>query len=177
MEIHRYEKLWFAAALLLIVAFIGTIAYGSVVAGISMVDDDGGTIDSDNVREHPAFEETGLREAEDSDSDYEASVIAMQWFFDGASPLEVPANHEITFYVTSPDVIHGFQIVDTNVNAMVIPGQISEFTVEFDEPGEYGLLCNEFCGAGHENMAGQIVVVPEDQWDDDALEAVDGGEN
>lgn len=175
MEIHRYEKFWFGASLVLIVVFIATIAYGSAVAGISMVSDDGGTIDSDNISDHPKFEEVGLRTASDSDSEYEASVIARQFFFQGADPLEVPANSEITFYLTSGDVIHGFQVVDTNVNSMVIPGQISEFTVEFDEPGEYGVLCNEYCGDLHETMSGQIVVVPEDEWNDS--EYLEGGDS
>lgn len=164
MEIHRYEKLWFGAALVLIVGFIATVVYGAAGVGISMVDDDGGTIDPNNVTDHPKFEQTGLHEAEGEDADYEASVIARRFIFQGADPLEVPENSVITFYITSPDVVHGFKIVDTNANTMVIPGQVTEMTVEFDEPGEYGILCSEFCGAGHENMAGQLTVVPEEEW-------------
>ena len=173
MEIHKYEKLWFGAALILIIAFIATITYGAVGAGISMIDDDGGTIDSDNVRDHPKFEEIGLQKAsEDVDADYEASIIARTFIFQGAlthDPLQVPENSEIKFYITSPDVIHGFQVMDTNVNTMVIPGQIAELTVEFDEPREHGIICNEFCGAGHEDMEGLLEVVPEDEWDDDEM--------
>jgi cytochrome c oxidase subunit 2 len=167
MEIHRYEKLWFGAALVLIVGFIATVVYGAAGVGISMVDDDGGTIDPNNISDHPKFEETGLREAETSNADYEASIIARRFIFQGAlsdRPLEVPEDSTITFYITSPDVIHGFKIVDTNANTMVIPGQVTEMTVEFDDPGEYGIICSEFCGPGHENMAGQLTVVPQDDW-------------
>jgi cytochrome c oxidase subunit 2 len=54
--------------------------------------------------------------------------------------------------------------VGTNVNTMVVPGQVAEITVEFDEPAEHGILCNEYCGQGHHDMEGKINVVPEDEY-------------
>ena len=56
------------------------------------------------------------------------------------------------FRITSPDVLHGFQIVGTNVNLTVAPGYVSEATTTFREPGEYLVVCNEHCGLGHHNM-------------------------
>ena len=61
-------------------------------------------------------------------------------------------------------MIHGFSIVGTNANTMVIPGEIAEITVEAEEPGEYGIVCHEYCGEGHHDMAGTMEVVPEDQY-------------
>jgi cytochrome c oxidase subunit 2 len=49
---------------------------------------------------------------------------------------------------------------------MAIPGQVATMTVEFNEAGEYGLLCNEYCGSAHHAMEGKIVVVPQDQWNE-----------
>ena len=173
MEIHRYEKIWFGAALLLIIAFIATISYGAVGAGVQMVNDDGGTVDPGNISDHEKFQDWPQQQAQHVEGDqYEVAVRALQFNFipGGNNPIEVPADSEVTFYVTSSDVIHGFSIVGTNVNTMVIPGQMAEVTVEFDdvdERKEYGLVCHEFCGAGHEEMAGQIVVVPEDEWEGD----------
>jgi cytochrome c oxidase subunit 2 len=168
MEIHRYEKLWFSLSLLLIVGFIGTITFGAVSAGVEMISDDGGTVDPDNVAEHPDFENWPESQATHvEDNEYEIAVQALQFAFvpGSSNPIEVPANSEVTFHITSVDVTHGFSLVGTNVNTMVIPGQMSEITVEFDEPGEYGLICHEFCGPGHEEMAGEILVVPEDEWE------------
>jgi len=162
MEIHRYEKIWFGVALLLIVAFIGTIAYGAVGAGVEMVSDSGGTVDPDNIEEHEKFEELGVEQV--GEDEYEVSVRAIRFAFLPGT-IEVPADSTVTFYITSTDVVHGFQVVGTNVNTMVIPGQVSEITVEFDEPGQYGVICHEYCGAGHETMAGELVVVPEDEWE------------
>jgi len=176
MEIHRYEKLWFGVAMLLILSFIGTIAYGAVGAGISMVDDDGGTVDPDDIGEHEVREGVTFSDINKNQAthvegnEYEVAVRAQQFIFlpGSSQPIEVPENSKVTFYITSSDVTHGFSMPGTNVNAMVIPGQMTEITVEFDEVRKYGIVCHEFCGAGHETMAGQIKVVPEDEWGGDA---------
>ncbi len=77
--------------------------------------------------------------------------------------IRVPRGRPVTFRITSPDVTHGFQIVRTNGNSMVVPGYVSQFTTTFDEAGEYLIVCNEYCGLGHHNMFGTLIVenVPE----------------
>jgi cytochrome c oxidase subunit 2 len=162
MNVHTYEKIWLVVALALIVGFIGTVTYGAVGAGIEMVDNEGGTIDATAVSEDPRFADPGVERV--GENEYEAYVISQQFIF-RPSPLEVPANSRVTFYITSIDVIHGFEVVGTNVNTMVIPGQVTEITVEFDEPAEYGIICNEYCGEGHHDMEGKLVVVPEDEYE------------
>ncbi|MGM0390048.1 MAG: cytochrome c oxidase subunit II [Natrinema limicola] len=166
MNIHAYEKVWLIAALLLIVGFIATITYGSVGLGIAMIDDSEETVEPSELDEdfgEPRVEHVG-------ENEYEAYVIAQTFIFQ-PDPIEVPANSEVTFYVTSRDVIHGFAVPGTNINAMVIPGEVSTMTVEFDEPKEYGIVCNEYCGDYHHTMEGQLHVVPEDEFDMTELEA------
>ncbi|MFB6159874.1 MAG: cytochrome c oxidase subunit II [Haloferacaceae archaeon] len=165
MEIHRFEKLWVVASLVLIVGFIATVTYGAVGAGVQMVDDSGGTVDPNNLDQHPRFSEPGVYQS--GPNSYDVYVVARQFLFQpGTSqPIRVPAGSQVTFHVTSADVTHGFEVVGTNVNLMVIPGQIAEVTVQFDRPAEYGVVCHEYCGAGHHTMAGQLVVVPQDQYE------------
>lgn len=165
MEIHRYEKLWFVVSLLLIVSFIGTITYGAVGAGIDMVDDEGGTVDPDNLGDHERFGDTGVHHV--GGDEYEVNMIAVHPSF-APGEIEVPEGSTVTFYITASDVTHGFNLAGTNVNTMIIPGQITEVTAEFDEPGEYGYVCNEYCGDLHHEMAGELTVVPEDEWEGDA---------
>jgi cytochrome c oxidase subunit 2 len=169
MHIHRFEKLWVALSVLLIVAFVSTVTYGAVGAGVAMVNDDGGTVSAnavqngDNSSEN--FKEPGVyATGEDS---YDVYVLSQQFLFrpGTSSPIQVPADSTVTFYVTSSDVVHGFEIVGTNANTMVVPGQVAQITVEFDEPAEYGIVCNEYCGGGHHTMAGSIEVVPPAQFD------------
>lgn len=163
MEIHRFEKAWAVISVVLIVGFIGTVTYGTLGAGVEMVDDSGGTVDAGNL-ENTAFADPGVRQV--GEDEYEVYVVAQQFLFrpGTSSPIRVPAGSTVTFYVTSADVVHGFQLVGTNVNTMVVPGQVAEITVEFDDPRTYGLVCHEYCGSAHHNMAGQVVVVPQDEY-------------
>ena len=161
MEIHRFEAAWIAASILLIVAFIATVTYGAVGVGIEMVDAAGGTVeDPSNPTESPAFEEPGVTCTPDASS-CDVYVIARQFQFQPGStdPIRIPAGTPVTFHMTSPDVIHGFEVPGTNLNTMVIPGQVTRITVTLDR-GEYGIVCNEYCGAAHHTMSGRIVAEP-----------------
>jgi cytochrome c oxidase subunit 2 len=162
MEIHRYETLWFGASLLLIVGFIATITYGAVGVGIEMINDDGGTVDPDNLGDHERFGDTGVHQI--NETHYEVNMIAVHPSFIPGQ-IEIPEESTVTFYITAGDVTHGFNVAGTNINAMVIPGQITEITAEFDETGEFGYVCNEYCGSLHHTMAGTISVVPQEEFD------------
>ena len=162
MNIHSYEKLWLIASMVLIVGFIATVTYGAVGLGITMVGDDEPTIEPGELSDDERFGEPRVEQV--GENEYEAYVVAQTFIFQ-PDVIEVPANSEVTFYVTARDVIHSFSVVGTNVNTMVIPGEVSEMTVEFDEPGEYGVVCNEYCGSDHHNMEGQLHVIPEDEFD------------
>jgi len=91
---------------------------------------------------------------------YEAYILSQTWAF-LPNRITVPEGSSITFYVTSKDVQHGFIIADTNINMMIIPGQVSTLTATFDEAGEYNFVCNEYCGVGHHTMFGKIIVEEE----------------
>jgi cytochrome c oxidase subunit 2 len=56
------------------------------------------------------------------------------------------------------DVQHGVKILRTNVNMMILPGQVSTLSATFEEPGTYQFICHEYCGAAHHTMYGQIIV-------------------
>jgi len=167
MRIHTYEKLWLAGSFVLIVGFMVTITYGSVGLGITMIDDEAdgvspGEINADERFNDPRVEQVG-------EDEYEVYVVAMTFIFQ-PDPIEVPADSEVTFYVTSRDVIHGFEVPGTNINSMAIPGQVAELTVEFDEPGTYGIICNEYCGPQHHTLEGSLIVTPESEFSQTELE-------
>jgi len=170
MDVHRFEKVWIGVSLVLVVAWIATVTWGAVgPPGIHMIDDSGGTVKPSAIANN-AFADTSDFRApgvyQVGENHYAAYVVARQFEFapGSAQPIQVPANSRVTFYLTSPDVIHGFEVVGTDVNAMVIPGQVTKMTVQFDGPTSYGVVCNEYCGAGHHTMAGTIEVVPRDQF-------------
>ena len=41
---------------------------------------------------------------------------------------------------------------------MLLPGQIAHATARFDTPGEYPIICHEYCGIAHHTMGGKIIV-------------------
>jgi len=90
---------------------------------------------------------------------YEAYILAQTWVF-LPNKITIPQGASLTLYVTSKDVQHGFNIQGTNVNMMVIPGQVSSLTATFDKPGTYHIVCNEYCGVGHQTMYATIEVEP-----------------
>ncbi|MFC3959846.1 cytochrome c oxidase subunit II [Halovivax cerinus] len=167
MRIHTYEKLWLAGSFVLIVGFIVTITYGSVGLGITMIDDEANTVTPDEIGSDDRFSDPRVEQV--GEDEYEVYVVAMTFIFQ-PDPIEVPASSEVTFYVTSRDVIHGFEVAGTNINSMAIPGQVAELTVEFDEPGTYGIVCNEYCGPQHHTMEGSLVVTPESEFSQTELE-------
>ena len=59
---------------------------------------------------------------------------------------------------TSLDFVHGFNIPDLKIRADLPPGKVTTVRVRFDEAGSYDFLCDNFCGDGHEEMAGRFVV-------------------
>ena len=154
MRIDLYEKIWMGVAAALIVIFLAAIVVAAGAYAIhpqSHVE----TIDPTTVLEDPEFGNPGV--AIQPDGSVVVTLVAEMFFFD-PDPIEVPAGRPVTFRLTSPDVIHGFEIVGTNANTMVIPGYVSEFTMSFAEPGEHLVVCNEYCGLLHHNMVGKLIV-------------------
>lgn len=91
------------------------------------------------------------------ENEYEV-VMTLQVFAFNPSKIEIPAGSTVHFTLTFKDVTHGFQVAKTNINAMIMPGYVQKITQKFDNPGEYLVLCNEYCGAGHQAMATTIIV-------------------
>jgi cytochrome c oxidase subunit 2 len=159
VPIHLYERifLWLTVAVMgvfLVAIFVGALALGVDVPGPA------GRIDPDALAEHPLFSEPGVFEL--APSRYRVVMIGQVWAF-APNTVEVPAGSEVTFVTTSRDIIHGLKILDTNLNVMLIPGQVSEVTHTFDQAGEYLMVCHEYCGAGHQAMYGRVLVTPAEE--------------
>ncbi|NNC94040.1 MAG: cytochrome C oxidase subunit II [Chitinophagales bacterium] len=91
------------------------------------------------------------------DKTYQLKYVAKMWVFDPPI-VEVPVGSEVDIYLASQDVVHGFQIKGKNVNLMAVPGAINLTSVKFDRKGTYYVICHEYCGVGHQNMQGEIIV-------------------
>src|SRR5262245_26056004 len=74
---------------------------------------------------------------------YQVFFVAQMWQFQ-PSEIYVPVGSEVDFYLTSKDVVHGFDIAQKNVNMMAVYGTINKKTVKFNKPGVYDIVCHEY---------------------------------
>jgi cytochrome c oxidase subunit 2 len=88
---------------------------------------------------------------------YEVRMTSQIWTFT-PNEIRVPAGATVTFVATSKDVVHGLFIPQAHVNAMLLPGQVTRVTTRFDTPGEFPIMCHEYCGIAHHTMAGRVIV-------------------
>lgn len=72
--------------------------------------------------------------------------------------IEVKAGVPVVREITSVDFFHGFHIPDLKLRFDLPPGQVTRVRFTPDKPGVLPFLCDNFCGAGHEEMNARIVV-------------------
>ena len=76
------------------------------------------------------------------------------------SPKEVTLKKgvPVVLQLSSLDVPHGFNLPDLNVRADVIPGKPAKLRIVPQKTGRFVFHCDIFCGTGHEDLEGAIVV-------------------
>ncbi len=88
-------------------------------------------------------------------------MLGQMWRWYPALELEEGASY--TLHLSSLDLNHGFSLYPANINFQVVPGYDYGLSIKPNKPGEYRIVCNEFCGVSHHNMLGRIVVRPAKQ--------------
>ena len=85
-------------------------------------------------------------------------VVVKRFAFEPAR-IEATEGEHIRLVVTSADGVHGVAIKKFRVEKAVPRGG-TPVTIDFvaSAPGEFPLLCSEYCGKGHEEMQGLLVV-------------------
>lgn len=152
MHISRYERIWMYAAGVMIAVFFVVISL-TLRAGLGFLPTPAHVEVPPSA--HAAVFKPGVEQV--APGRYDAHLIGQMWQW---LPTEVhlPVGAEVTFYVTSKDVMHGFEIEGTDVNATAVPGQVAVVRHRFDQAGRYQIICNEYCGIGHALMEGDIIV-------------------
>ena len=116
-------------------------------------------IDSSRLHLSEEFAEDNLGVRTNPDGSVRVTLVAARYGF-YPPHIEVPVDTPVTFRLASADVLHGVHVPNTNMATMIVPGYIAEVTTTFPRTGEYSLLCNEYCGLGHDSMWSRLVVVP-----------------
>lgn len=158
--IEKFERGWMVFALAMLVVFMVLVLHAVFTHGENIARTTERAQPSEILAQE-RFAQPGVEEV--APGEFEVHMVAQAFSF---MPGEVylPEGAEATFYVTSRDVIHGYKVQHTNINVELIPGEVSTFRHTFREPGEHHIVCNQYCGIGHHNMQGKIVVESEAQF-------------
>jgi cytochrome c oxidase subunit 2 len=72
--------------------------------------------------------------------------------------LEFEKDQTYRLHISSLDWLHGFSLQPVNINLEIHPEYDMVVTITPNEAGEFSVVCNEYCGIGHQNMIGKIYV-------------------
>jgi cytochrome c oxidase subunit 2 len=72
--------------------------------------------------------------------------------------IEFEKDQSYRLHISSMDWGHGFSLQPVYINLQIHPGYEMVLTVAPNQAGEFGVVCNEFCGIGHHTMIGKIYV-------------------
>lgn len=84
--------------------------------------------------------------------------IAAQRFSYTPNRITLKKGQAAVLQFTSIDFVHGFNVPDLHVRADLPPGRVTLVPITPQKAGVYDMLCDNFCGAKHEEMNGRIVV-------------------
>lgn len=84
--------------------------------------------------------------------------VTAQRFHYTPSEIVVKKGRPVVLEISSLDFTHGFNIPELKLRADLPPGKVTRVRFTPERVGEYPFLCDNFCGEGHEQMHGRIVV-------------------
>ncbi len=74
------------------------------------------------------------------------------------SHIELKQGEPVILEFTSQDVTMGFNLPDFHLRTDILPGKVTRLSFTPDKVGKFDFYCDVFCGDGHEEMEGEIVV-------------------
>lgn len=129
------------------------VTKGIVVVGILLVtlflvgcSDGASPTDKATAQSSEAVEPDRVIEVESFQFGYEPSII------------EVTSGERVRIVLTTRDVPHGLYIPELDIDVSAAGGKPG--IVDFTAPaqGEYTFTCSLYCGAGHKDMRGKLIV-------------------
>jgi cytochrome c oxidase subunit II len=72
--------------------------------------------------------------------------------------IRLHVGESATLRFTAPDVPMGFSLADFKIRADIVPGRTTTIRLRPDRTGRFIFACDVFCGGGHEEMGGVLIV-------------------
>jgi cytochrome c oxidase subunit 2 len=74
------------------------------------------------------------------------------------SVIEIKAGETVVLELNTLDKKHGFAVPDLKIDEVIETGKVTRVKITAPKAGRFEFHCSVFCGSGHEEMAGEIVV-------------------
>lgn len=84
-------------------------------------------------------------------------VVAKRFVFDPAT-IVLKKGQPVVFELTTLDFGHGFSVPDLDFRADFVPDKTTIVRLTPQKTGKFEFLCDNFCGSGHEEMDGHLIV-------------------
>jgi cytochrome c oxidase subunit 2 len=72
--------------------------------------------------------------------------------------IELKLGEPVVLRFTAVDFTHGFNLPEFNKRADLVEGKQTSVALTPTKTGRFAFLCDNFCGTGHEQMEGQLIV-------------------
>ena len=99
------------------------------------------------------------------------TVVSKMWAWSFIYPgnkesdiLVLPVNKAVVLNLTSLDVIHSFYVPAFRQKEDCVPGKVNRMWFIPTMPGDYNVLCAEYCGLNHSYMESKVRVVSEEVY-------------
>ncbi|MGE7957138.1 c-type cytochrome [Pseudomonas sp. NPDC089530] len=79
--------------------------------------------------------------------------------------VRLPIDRPVKVLLRSKDVLHDFDVPQIRAKMDIVPGMVSHFWFTPTKLGKVEILCAEYCGVGHFNMRGHLVVEEQEAFD------------
>ncbi len=101
----------------------------------------------------------GIASAAEAPAPRVIKVTARKFEFTPAE-IHVRKGEHVVLELTALDRKHGFKLPELGIRSDVPPGGTVRVEVTPEKVGRFPFACDVFCGDGHEDMAGTLVVDP-----------------
>jgi len=78
--------------------------------------------------------------------------------------LHLPLGKPVKVLLRSIDVVHDFYVPEFRAKMDMMPGLVTYFWITPTRTGTFEILCAGFCGVGHPQMRGSVVVETESEY-------------
>ena len=111
-----------------------------------------------------------LRNAPEDSMTINVTARMWSWMFEYENGIQtdtlyVPVETPVKLLLHSQDVIHSFYIPAFRIKEDAVPGLQNHLWFEANEPGDYHVLCAEYCGLRHAYMLTKVKAMPKASFD------------